>query len=493
MVPFFLIVFPLLAGIASFFFKSDKAARSWGLGISVITLAVAIIGVTTPDGSASLQKTLEWMQPLGSSFSVKMDGMGKILCLLTAVGFPLIIAGTWNSSYKKMNHFVALLLLGQAGLMGVFVAFDALLFYFFWELALIPMYFLCSQWGGEKRIRVTFKFFVYTFVGSLLMLVGIIYLQSQTPNNSFSYAAFDNLAMPAKTQSWVFWLFFVAFAIKMPVFPFHTWQPDAYEQSPAPATMVLSGIMVKMGVLGLIRWVMPIMPGAFHAWGDVVMSLAVFGIVYSSLIAIRQDDLKKLVAYSSIAHVGLMCMAVFAENRTGMQGTMIQMFSHGINIIGLWILVEIIERKFGTRKLSELGGLANQYPVMAIFFVIIALANIALPLTNAFAGEFLMFNSLLNAKTNEVYRILFTVFAGLAIILAAVYTLNMVRKVFYGEARESLAGKGDLSWMEKMALGSIVIMILVFGLYPQLLLDITDSLSGGLMDQRYSPQPQNIK
>lgn len=493
MVPVFLILFPLLAGIASFFFKNGKEARSWGLGVSFITMAIAVIGVSMADGAAALQKNLEWMQPLGSSFAVKMDGMGKLLCLLTAVAYPMIIAGTWNSGYKKINHFIGLMLLAQAGLMGVFLAFDALVFYFFWELALIPMYFLCSQWGGERRIRVTFKFFIYTFIGSLLMLVGIIYLQSKTPGNSFSYAAINALELPVKSQSWVFWVFFLAFAIKMPVFPFHTWQPDTYEQSPAPATMILSGIMVKMGLLGLIRWVMPVMPAAFHMWGDVVMSMAVIGIVYASLIAIRQDDLKKLVAYSSIAHIGLMCMAVFAENKSGMQGTMIQMFNHGINIIGLWILVEIIERKFGTRKLSELGGLANQYPVMAIFFVIIALANIALPLTNAFAGEFLMFNSLLNTRTGNVNKLLFTIFAGMAIILAAVYTLNMVKKIFYGEMQLAFSGKGDLSMVEKLALGAIVLMILVLGLYPQLLLNITDNLSGEIVNQRYVPIPATPK
>jgi NADH-quinone oxidoreductase subunit M len=487
MVPFLLILLPLLAGILSFFFKNGKDARSWGLGISLVNLSVAIIGISIAEGAPALQKTLQWMQPLGSSFAVKMDGLGKILCLLTAVAFPLIIAGTWQSGYKKMGHFIALLLLGQAGLMGVFLAFDALVFYFFWELALIPMYFLCSQWGGERRIRVTFKFFIYTFIGSLLMLVGIIFLQSKTTANSFSYAAINFLELPGKTQSFVFWLFFLAFAIKMPIFPFHTWQPDAYEQSPAPATMVMSGIMVKMGLLGLIRWLLPIVPAAFHIWGDVVMSLSVFGIVYASLIAIRQDDLKRLVAYSSIAHIGLMCMAVFAENKTGMQGAMIQMFNHGINIIGLWIMVEIIERKFGTRKISELGGLAAQYPAMAVFFVIIALANIALPLTNAFAGEFLMFNGLLNTKTVFLYRLLYTVFAGTAIILAAVYTLNMVRKVFYGEIKPELAGKGDLSLAEKLTLGAIVAMIVVIGFYPQLLLDITDTVSSDTVNQRYVP------
>jgi NADH-quinone oxidoreductase subunit M len=488
MIPVLLILLPLLTGIISFFFKNEKNARAWGLGTSLITLAIAIIGLSMPEGAPALQQVTEWIQPLGISFSVKLDGMGKILCLLVAVAYPIILLSLWNTGYKKLNSFIALLLLAQAGLMGVFVAFDAMLFYFFWELALIPMYFLSSQWGGEKRIKVTFKFFVYTFIGSVLMLIGILYLQSKTPDHSFSYDAFNNLQLSGKAQSWLFWLFFIAFAIKMPIFPFHTWQPDAYEQAPTPATMVLSGIMVKMGLLGVIRWIMPILPAAAHGWGDVVMSLSVFGIIYASLIAIRQDDLKRLVAYSSIAHIGLMCMAVFTETRGGMQGVMIQMFNHGINIIGLWVMVEIIEKRFGTRKLSELGGLAQKNPSMAIFFVIIALANIALPLTNAFAGEFLMFNSLLNAKTHHLYAILFVVFAGTAIILGAVYTLNMIRKIFYGESDIAAKEGADLRLNEKIALSVVVGLIFLLGVYPQLLLNVTDTISTTIVNQGIIPQ-----
>jgi NADH-quinone oxidoreductase subunit M len=483
MIPVLLIVIPVLAGLVSFFIKEEKAAKSWALFASLATAAVSLLGFTMLNAEKNLTAECEWLQPLGSSFFVKLDGMGKLLCLLNAIAYPLVFISTWNSRYKRPNHFYALMLLGQAGMMGVFVAMDALLFYFFWELALIPMYFLCSQWGGEKRIRVTFKFFIYTFVGSVLMLIGILYLQSKTPDHSFSIYAFYNLQLPGNTQAWLFWLFFAAFAIKMPVWPFHTWQPDTYEQSPTATTMVLSGVMVKMGLLGVIRWLVPVLPSAAYSWGDMVMSMAVIGIIYASLIAIRSDDIKRLIAYSSIAHIGLMCMAIFAINKTGMQGVMIQMFNHGVNIIGLWIMVELIERQFGTRKLSELGGLAQKAPATAIFFVIIALANIALPLTNAFAGEFLMFNSLLNAKTTYLYTILFTVFAGTGIILAAIYTLNMIRKIFYGEATAATAVAQDLKLNEKIALGIIVILIFWMGVYPQTLLDVTEKLSGDIIDK----------
>jgi NADH-quinone oxidoreductase subunit M len=266
----------------------------------------------------------------------------------------------------------------------------------------------------------------------------------------------------------------------MPIFPFHTWQPDTYEQAPTATTMVLSGVMVKMGVFGLLRWLLPVLPIASYSWGDVATTLAITGMIYASLIAIRQDDLKRLVAYSSIAHIGLMCAAIFSESPSGMQGVMIQMFNHGINIIGLWIVVELTERQFGTRKISELGGLAQKAPVLTILLVIVALANIALPLTNAFAGEFLMFNGLLNSAVTK-YNVWFTVFAGLSIILAAVYTLNMIRKVFYGVTNELTEKATDINLTEKIALGIIVVLIFWLGIYPQALLDVTKEFSESVL------------
>jgi NADH-quinone oxidoreductase subunit M len=291
--------------------------------------------------------------------------------------------------------------------------------------------------------------------------------------------SFYALKLSQNTQSWLFWMLFIAFAVKMPVFPFHTWQPDTYEQSPTAATMVLSGIMVKMGLFGLIRWVWPIFPYAVHAWGDVTMSMAVIGIIYASLIAIQQDDMKRLVAYSSIAHMGLMVMAVFSENSTAMNGVMMQMFNHGINIIGLWIVIELIERQFGTRKLSQLGGIAQKAPALAALLVIVALANVALPLTNGFVGEFLMFNGIWNAQSK--YKILFTVLAIIAIILSAVYTLNMIQKIFFGKTNTLTENTHDAFTNERIALSVLVIIIVVLGVYPQPLLDVGNRFVEGLM------------
>lgn len=484
--PELLIWFPLVAGLVTFFVKTERTAKAWSLFASIITLVISLASLYYSSDKYHFLNNVGyfWLKYLGSSFAVGMDGMGRILTLLTAISFPLIFTATYKTSYKNSSVFYGLMLLAQSGLMGVFVASDALVFYFFWELALIPVYFLCSTWGGEKRIPATFKFFVYTFAGSLLMLIGIIFVYLHTSpvydnagvltcDHSFSFRAFQAVQLLPKEQNLFFWLFFIAFAIKMPVFPFHTWQPDTYEQSPTPVTMVLSGIMVKMGLFGIIRWVLPVFPLAVARFDNVVIGLSVVGMIYASLIAIKQDDLKRLVAYSSIAHIGLMCASVFTNQEMAIEGAIIQMFNHGINIIGLWIVVDLIEKKTGVRKISQLGGIAHTAPFLTIMLVIIALANIALPLTNAFVGEFMMFSGLFK------FNIWYASFAGISIILAAVYTLNMVQKVFYGETNELTAKITDISVHEKFILVVVVTAIFMTGLYPQPLFDLTkDTVTG---------------
>ncbi|MBC7651780.1 MAG: NADH-quinone oxidoreductase subunit M [Deinococcales bacterium] len=464
MVPVLLIFIPVISGLLTFFLKNGNAAKNWSLVASVITLTVGLYGVF---GVQNLSYNGDWLPVLGARFAVMLDGMGKMLILLTAISFPIVFAATYNNQYKNANAFYGLMLLTQAGLMGVFVASDALLFYFFWELALIPVYFLCSIWGGEKRIAVTFKFFVYTFVGSLLMLVGILYLYNLTPDHSFAIESFYALKLTAVQQNIAFWLFFIAFAIKMPIFPLHTWQPDAYEQSPTSVTMILSGVMVKMGIFAVIRWLIPIFPSATENYGCIIICISVFGMLYASLIAIKQDDIKRLIAYSSIGHIGLMCAAIFAMKSIGLQGVMVQMFNHGINVIGLWIVANAIEQQLGTRKFSELGGLAQKAPILAILLMVMAFANIALPLTNAFVGEFLMFNGLFQ------YNIWIAGIAGISIILAAVYTLNMVQKVFYGNTTAITQNATDITGNVQLILIVLVIVIIGFGVYPQPMIELT--------------------
>lgn len=469
--------FPLIAGLVAFIIRKEKAVKIWAVVASLITLGICVVSLFYMDGTKYLHLnnvSYIWLNSIGSSLAFGLDGMSRMLTLLTALGFSLIFIATLKTTYKNANLFYGLMLLTQCGLMGVFTALDVLVFYFFWELAVIPVYFLCSRWGGPKRIAATFKFFVYTFAGSLIMLVGIMYVYMLTgptagSDHSFSMNAFYAAAgaISAGGHDWVFWLFFLAFAIKMPVFPLHTWQPETYEQAPTATTMVLSGIMVKMGLFAVIRWVLPVFPDAVTKFDNMVIGLSVVGMIYASLIAIKQDDLKRFVAYSSIAHIGLMCAAIFTKSEIGLQGVMIQMFSHGINIIGMWIIVDIIEKQTGTRKISELGGIAHKAPALTIFLVVIALANIALPLTNAFVGEFMMFTGLF--KFNMIY----TAVALVSIILAAVYTLNMVQKVFYGETNSITEKMGDISFNQKMVLAVLVLGIFLFGVYPQPLFDLT--------------------
>lgn len=471
--PVLLIAIPLITGLISFFLKQELVVKTWAIITSLFTL---VVGVMASFHSIQNDFDVAWLPMLGSRFSLSLDGMGKVLTLLTAVSFPIIFIATAKNSYKNPNAFYGFMLLTQAGLMGVFSAMDLLLFYFFWELALIPTYFLCSKWGGERRIPVTFKFFVYTFVGSLLMLVGILYIYFKSPAHSFALSSLQHVAVSVRAQNFCFWLFFIAFAIKMPVFPFHTWQPDTYEQSPTAVTMVLSGIMVKMGVFAVIRWLLPLFPAASMRMADVVMILAVIGMIYASLIAIRQDDMKRLVAYSSIAHVGLMAASMFTGNASGMQGVIFQMFAHGVNIIGLWIVVDVIEQQLGTRKFSELGGLAQRAPTLALLFVVLALANVALPLTNSFIGEFLMFTSLFQ------HNIILAAVACVSIILAAVYTLWMVQKVFYGELAHH-AVHISVPTGTKLMLSVLVVLVIVFGVYPQPMLNIASDTVTRLLAQ----------
>jgi NADH-quinone oxidoreductase subunit M len=466
-----LLFIPLVGGITTFFLKGDKQAKSWSLLVALTSLAVMGYNLFAWN---ELPKTysVHWLPLLGSSFALKMDGTSALLSLLTVLSYPIIFIATLRNEYASVNRFYGLMLLAQAGILGVFLAADALVFYFFWELALIPVYFLCSQWGGEKRIAATFKFFIYTFLGSLFMLVGILYMYYQTPDLSFSLEAFYDLRLSAAQQSWLFWLLFVAFAIKMPVFPFHTWQPDAYEQSPTAVTMVLSALMVKMGLFAVLRWLLPIFPLANVQYAGIVIGLSIAGMIYASILAMQQDDLKRLIAYSSIAHIGLMSASLFIPNNSALQGAIIQFFCHGVNVLGMWIVVDLIEKQTGTRKMSELGGLAQKAPTLVILLVIVSLANIALPLTNAVIGEFLMFNGLFQ------YNAWIAAAGGIAIILSAVYTLRMIQSVFYGATNSVTENFSNIAWNEAVGLSIIVVAIFMMGLYPEPVFRLTaDSVS----------------
>jgi len=460
--PSLLIWLPLVAGVLSFFIKKEGAPRNISLLSSILSLVIVIASLlfSGQQHSALNQVSYIWLPDLGSSFGFILDGLTKILCLLTVIVFPLVLLIINKDEYKNSNAFYGLLMLTQCGLMGVFMATDALVFYFFWELALIPVYFLSSIWGGDKRIKATFKFFIYTFIGSLFLLIGILYLYLKTPNQSFNLAAFYTLRLSAPEQHWLFFLFFIAFAIKMPIFPLHTWQPDAYEQAPRPVTMIMSSIMVKMGVFGLIRWLLPLFPLAVKDYNTGIILLITVGMIYASLIAIYQDSIKRLIAYSSIAHIGLMAAGIFSLKEIALQGVILQMFNHGINIVALWIAADFLEKQTGVTQISQLGGVAQKAPKLTVFLVIAAMANIALPLTNAFVGEFTIFNGVY--KFNPWLAAL----AGVSIILSAVYTLNMIKNIFYGEVVPATTNVKDIGRTHILVFSIITLLVFVVGIYP---------------------------
>lgn len=475
----FLIFFPLIVSLLLFALRPGNA-KVIALVASLIELVVSLVAVAAFEKTAAVQFKVQvpWIASAGISFAVGIDGISLLLVLLTTVLVPFIILSSFSHTYEKPSSFYGLILMMQMALVGVFTALDGFLFYVFWEMALIPIYFICLIWGGADRGRITFKFFVYTLAGSLFMLIGLVYLYLQTPGtHTFSidalYAAGQSL--PEFEQGLIFWALFVAFAIKMPVFPFHTWQPDTYTVAPTQGTMLLSGIMLKMGIYGLLRWLLPVVPLGVQAWGLTAVVLSVIGILYASCIAIIQKDFKRLVAYSSIAHVGLISAGMLTLNAIGVQGALIQMLSHGIIVFALFYIIDIISSRTNTRTLSELGGIRQAAPVLTTVFAVVMLGSVALPFTSGFVGEFLLLNSLFQ------YRAILGALAGLTIILGAVYMLRSFQQSMLGEANGKTSGFADLTGLEKAVLYPVVVLIVVIGIYPAPLLAISASAVNNLL------------
>ncbi|MBC5993747.1 complex I subunit 4 family protein [Pontibacter cellulosilyticus] len=471
MITALLLFWPALAALLVLLIKG-QGAKKVAFVAALVEFALslfALSGFNAENGGTQLALNFPWIESAGISFSIGMDGISILMVLLTTFLVPLIVLSSFKHDYKNPNVFYALILFMQTGLIGVFVAMDAFLFYFMWEVALIPIYFIAAVWGGENRIKVTFKFFVYTIFGSLFMLAAFVYLYLQTPGiHSSDVNAFYQLALSSGEQSWIFWFLFIAFAIKMPVFPFHTWQPDTYTESPTQATMLLSGIMLKMGIYGVIRWLLPIVPMGVSQWDELVLILAIIGIVYGSIIAIRQRDLKRLVAYSSIAHVGLIAAGIFTLNEQGLQGGVIQMLSHGINVVGLFFIIDIIFSRTNTREITSLGGITQNAKALSIFFMILLLGSVALPLTNGFVGEFLLLSGVFQ------YNYIYGAVAGLTIILGAVYMLRMFQGVMFGTKSEATESFTDLTMNEMAVLIPLVIMVFWIGLFPNTFLSISE-------------------
>ncbi len=472
-----LIFLPLVGAIVTAF--AGKSAKIVSTVFSVVSLGLALVIACNfiPNASTQFEVNLPWIADLGINFHAGIDGISMLVVLLTNLLVPIIILSSYNHEYKNPAAFYALILFMQCGLLLVFTALDAFLFYIGWEAALIPIYFICAIWGGKDRISINMKFFVYTIAGSLFMLMGIIYLYLQNPAHNFDIQAFYALNLDSAQQGWIFWAFFIAFAIKMPIFPFHTWQPDTYTAAPTQGTMLLSGIMLKMGIYGVIRWLLPIVPAGVHDWGQVAIVLSIIGIVYASIIAFTQKDAKRLVAYSSIAHVGLISAGIFAFNQQGMQGAMVQMLSHGINVVGLFFVLDIIFSRVKTNKIEELGGIAKVAPQLALTFLIIVLGTVALPGTNGFIGEFLLLMGVYN------YGIWAAAIAGLTIIFGAVYMLRMYQNVMLGETNSLTITFTDIKGTEKLVLYTICALIIVLGIYPKPVLHLTEASVQHLLEQ----------
>lgn len=464
-----LLLLPLLGASVLVLVQQARAAKQLALIVSLISVALTIPFLVNfvPDASMQFVQRFDWIPALGIRFHIGIDGISLPLVLLTNGLVPLIILSTFSRDYR--GGFYALVLFMQSGLLLVFTALDAFAFYVGWEVALIPIYFICALWGGEDRIRVNLKFFIYTFLGSLLMLIAIIYLHLQVPSNDYELTSFYQLGLDASVQGWIFWAFFIAFAIKMPIFPFHTWQPDTYTEAPAAGTMLLAGIMLKMGVYGVVRWLIPVAPLGFAAYGHLALVLCVIGVVYASIIAFKQKDIKRLVAYSSIAHVGLIGAGIFAWNVQGVQGAIVQMINHGISVVGLFFVLDIVEHRVGTRDMSVMGGIAKRAPALAIVFLTIVMGAVGLPLTNGFIGEFLLLMGVYQ------YGLWYAVFGGLTLIFGAVYMLRLYQKVMLGEANERTAGFADIRGTEWLVLAIVVVFVIGIGVYPKPLLQLSEA------------------
>jgi len=471
-----LLFLPLAAALLLHFTKG-ATARALALGAALVEFALAaFIAIDfVRHGSSAYNLDYAWVQSAGINFHIGLDGLSLVLVLLTTFLVPLILLATFRHNYDNPSAFYALVLFMQTGLLGVFISLDAFLFYFFWEVALIPIYFLAGAWGGERRIAVTLKFFLYTVVGSLLMLAGFVYLYLQTgpaagslATHSSELSAFYKLKLSAGEQSWLFWLIFAAFAVKMPIFPFHTWQPDTYTEAPAPATMLLSGIMLKMGVYGALRWLLPVVPLGVSQWQKPVMILAVIGVIYGALIAIRQRDMKRLIAYSSLSHVGLMAAGVFSLTQIGLQGAVIQMLAHGVNVVGMFFVADAIERRTGTRLLPDLGGLTRRMPLLSVCFLVILLSTVALPLTGGFVGEFLLLAGIYQ------YSAWVGAVAGLTIIFSAVYLLRLFQRTMLGPDSSFSATITDLTGGELAVFVPLIVLVFWLGLFPGTFLHLSE-------------------
>lgn len=465
-----LLLIILLVGAIATFLSGDKWASKTALLFSLVAFGASLYLLSLYNAGHNTGLILPWVKSPNIYIALNLDGLSMALVLLTTALTPLIIFSSFGNTYAKSKNFYALVLFMVFAMVGTFLSADGFLYYIFWELSLIPIYFISLIWGNgdpQSRRKAVVKFFIYTFAGSLFMLVSFIYLYLRA--GSFLLGDLVQADLSPREQFWIFLGFFMAYAIKIPLIPFHTWQAKVYQKAPAVGTMLLSGIMLKMALYSIIRWQLPIAPAAAKEYMFYFIGLSVAGVIYGSIIALKQKDLKKLLAYSSLAHVGLIAAGIYTLTLDGLRGAVLQMISHGFVIVGLFFAAEIISRRYKTGKISEMGGIRIQSPKFTSMFMILVLASISLPGTFNFIGEFALLYSLTQVN------IWVAILAGTTIILGAFYMLKMFQKVMLGEKNEKLFA--DVNFNEGFSMVIIIAVLLFFGLYPKPIVDlITPSL-----------------
>jgi len=489
-----LMTFLPLAGVFLLLFipsGNHALLRGFTLAVTVVTFIVSIPLVTGFVTNADYQFILNvpWISagPFKMNYNVGIDGISLWLVMLTTFIMPIAVLSTWNAVHEKVKGYMACLLLLQVGMLGAFISLDLFLFYIFWEVMLIPMYFIIGIWGGKNRIYAAVKFFIYTMVGSLLMLVAIIALYFKGLSagaTDFSLLNFFGMNLDPVTQTWMFLAFALAFAIKVPMFPLHTWLPDAHTEAPTAGSVILAAVLLKMGTYGYVRFAMPLFPDAVAKFTPLIATLSVIGIIYASLVAMVQEDVKKLVAYSSVAHLGIVMLGVFSLNQMGLQGGMLQMLNHGVSTGALFLIVGFIYERRHTRLITDFGGLAKQMPIFATIFMIVTFSSIGLPGTNGFVGEILV---LVGAFESNLRW--YTVVAASGVILSAVYMLWMYQRVMFGKLdNPKNQNLKDLNGREIAIMLPLVFLIFFMGLYPAPFINkMAPALDKVIQQSRVSP------
>jgi NADH-quinone oxidoreductase subunit M len=442
-----------------------RAAFVFSLPPFVLSLLM-LLAFNPADPAYQMTAKVAWIPAFGISYSLGVDGISLFLVLLTTFLMPLVILAGWGDVHERIKEYMILMLLMETAMLGAFVALDLFLFYVFWEAMLVPMYFLIGVWGGERRIYAAIKMFLYTMVGSLLMLVAILTLvwmhQQQKGALTFDLQQLYEFSIPLATQRWLFAAFALAFAIKVPMWPLHTWLPDAHTEAPTGGSVILAGVLLKMGTYGFLRFAIPLFPLAAHEALPIIATLAVIGIVYGAMVSMVQPDLKRLVAYSSVSHLGFVMLGMAALNSAGVQGSIYQMLNHGLSTGALFLAVGVIYERRHTRLIKEFGGLWMQLPVYAAIFMVVMLSSVGLPGLNGFVGEFLILVGAFGVHRTA------TVIGVSGVILGAVYLLWMYQRVMFGPL-ENPANRvlKDLSAREILVFVPILVMLFVMGMYPR--------------------------